>query len=573
MGRVCAHPKCWIEIPNDAPADKIYHDDNSCGRDARRIAANAVPMPRRKKRFWDGYRATRRVALVTPPYPGIPRRGLREGRYRGVLAALLLALAIVAGSAPSSADAYSNGRLPTSVLRGVFAPTAHTVLERDAAAAWNTMRQCAIPRGVDLYPGGPDSAYRPYGRQLYYRALYLSHRGNVAAIPGTSNHGWGNAVDDPAARAQAYIRKYGLGYRWSWYEGRRVGEAWHFTKVGRFGRPDPGTSVRYPILRRGSGGRCQSRFVKEAQRRLGVRADGELGRGTCRVIEKKLGKGCLIDSRRWQKIRARTRGISKPSELRTGDSVHPIAGIDVKGAQGQLNARFSEMGFPEYRVKVDGVFGKASRTAVCRYQRLRQVKATCKLDERTWALLREPAARVDWRALKLAVPSLTTAKAKQLGPQLGYGMVRHAITTRRRAAMYIAQTGHESGSFRYPRELWGPTAAQRSYAHRLGNRNASEGYRYRGGGWIQLTGRVNYIAAQKGLGVPLVSQPQLLNRPFYASLVAAWWWRGHGLNAIADTGSVAAATRRINGGLNGFADRQARYARASKVAARLVPKR
>jgi putative chitinase len=74
---------------------------------------------------------------------------------------------------------------------------------------------------------------------------------------------------------------------------------------------------------------------------------------------------------------------------------------------------------------------------------------------------------------------------------------------------------------------------------------------------IQVTGRANYTTAAAELNLPLVDQPELLEDPDNAALSAAWFWNTHGLNALADTGDFNTITRRINGGLNGLADRLA----------------
>lgn len=140
-------------------------------------------------------------------------------------------------------------------------------------------------------------------------------------------------------------------------------------------------------------------------------------------------------------------------------------------------------------------------------------------------------------------------------------MFERAIVSPRRAAMFIAQVGHESMGFVCTAEIWGPTAAQRGYEGRkdLGNTQPGDGSRFRGRGLIQITGRANYQAVSDALGVDFVATPSLLQQDGYAARSAAWWWATHGCNELTDTGSVEAVTRRINGGLNGLADRQRRY--------------
>ena len=148
-------------------------------------------------------------------------------------------------------------------------------------------------------------------------------------------------------------------------------------------------------------------------------------------------------------------------------------------------------------------------------------------------------------------------------------MVHYQIIGPKRVAAFIAQIGHESGQLKYVKEIWGPTAAQARYEGRkdLGNTVAGDGAKYRGRGLIQITGRANYMACGEGLGLDLIKQPELLEKPQHACMSAAWFWATRGLNTLADADQFDRITRRINGGQNGAADRQALYARALKVLA------
>ena len=154
-------------------------------------------------------------------------------------------------------------------------------------------------------------------------------------------------------------------------------------------------------------------------------------------------------------------------------------------------------------------------------------------------------------------------------PVLNTAKNRYQIVGPKRIAAFIAQIGHESGQLKYVKEIWGPTAAQVKYEGRkdLGNTIAGDGSKYRGRGLIQITGRANYMACGEGLGLDLIKQPELLETPQYACMSAAWFWATRGLNTLADAGQFGKITRRINGGQNGAADRQALYARALKVLA------
>ena len=154
-------------------------------------------------------------------------------------------------------------------------------------------------------------------------------------------------------------------------------------------------------------------------------------------------------------------------------------------------------------------------------------------------------------------------------PVLNTAMNRYQIVGSKRVAAFIAQIGHESGQLKYVKEIWGPTAAQMRYEGRadLGNNQPGDGSKYRGRGLIQITGRANYEACGEALGLDLIKQPELLEKPQHACMSAAWFWASRGLNTQADAGQFDKNTRRINGGQNGAADRQALYARALKVLA------
>jgi putative chitinase len=166
------------------------------------------------------------------------------------------------------------------------------------------------------------------------------------------------------------------------------------------------------------------------------------------------------------------------------------------------------------------------------------------------------------------LPSAGT-KAGVFAPVLNTAMQRYQIVGTKRVAAFIAQIGHESGQLRYVREIWGPTPAQARYEGRpdLGNNVAGDGFKYRGRGLIQVTGRANYAACGEALGVDLVNQTELLEQPQYACMSAAWFWVTNGLNSLADAGDFERITRRINGGVNGLAERKAFYAKALQVLA------
>lgn len=166
-------------------------------------------------------------------------------------------------------------------------------------------------------------------------------------------------------------------------------------------------------------------------------------------------------------------------------------------------------------------------------------------------------------------------------------MNAQGITDPKEQAMFMAQMDHESGGFksyeenlnysaRGLRKTFGkyykndadaqadarnPEAiANRVYGGRMGNTDAGDGYKYRGRGATQLTGKDNYKRAGAALGLDLVNNPDLAKDPANAAKIAAWYWKDRKLGDAGKAGDVEAATRKINGGTNGLADRQAKYA-------------
>src|SRR5262245_28028828 len=107
----------------------------------------------------------------------------------------------------------SNGKLPASQLKAI--PGGR--LKNDAAWSWLRLRAkiSRVTKGrVWICPTSSRTAYRTYAEQVYFWNLYQSGHGNLAARPGTSNHGWGIAVDVPTVEMAQLINKYGASYGW-----------------------------------------------------------------------------------------------------------------------------------------------------------------------------------------------------------------------------------------------------------------------------------------------------------------------------------------------------------------------
>ena len=165
------------------------------------------------------------------------------------------------------------------------------------------------------------------------------------------------------------------------------------------------------------------------------------------------------------------------------------------------------------------------------------------------------------------------------------------INTPLRASHFIAQLAHECGrfarmteSFAYKperaalifpskfatandaaellaKDKTGEAFAEHIYGNRksLGNTQAGDGYRYRGRGFIQLTGRANYKAMSDRIaikGVDLIVEPDRAAEPDIAARIAAAFWKMRDINAAADRDAVVAVTRIVNGGSHGLEERR-----------------
>lgn len=161
-------------------------------------------------------------------------------------------------------------------------------------------------------------------------------------------------------------------------------------------------------------------------------------------------------------------------------------------------------------------------------------------------------------------------------PYLNAAMEEFDINTNTRAEQFIAQMSHESGGFRYMREL----ASGRAYEGRtdLGNTHSGDGVKFRGRSPIQITGRKNYATCGAALGIDCVAHPELLEDPKDGWRAAGWFWtqgaclnlskraKAHciakygdwehiSLNKMADVMDFDGITLAINGGTNGYDDR------------------
>lgn len=200
--------------------------------------------------------------------------------------------------------------------------------------------------------------------------------------------------------------------------------------------------------------------------------------------------------------------------------------------------------------------------------------------------------------LKAIIPKNPYVKhwwAAMFGPQDEFGgnslLSEYDINTPKRIAAFLAQCAHESGGFMVLTEnlnyrpatlrklfpKYFPTdslaaeycakpnkqeaIANRIYANRMGNGDESsgDGYRFRGAGVLQLTGRSNHQAFADSLQMAINDVPQFLLTFEGAAQSACWFWETNGLNKWADAGDLVNLTKRINGGVIGLDDRKHHY--------------
>jgi putative chitinase len=179
-------------------------------------------------------------------------------------------------------------------------------------------------------------------------------------------------------------------------------------------------------------------------------------------------------------------------------------------------------------------------------------------------------------------------------PWLQKTFEKYSINNVNRQAAFIGQCQHESANFKALQEnlnysanglksVWGsrfPTdevankyarnpnmIANKVYANRMGNgdEESGEGWKYRGRGLIQCTGKDLYKTLSDALNINLIDDPDMLLEMPYASMSAGWFWNRKQLNLLADSKDYKEMTKRINGGFNGLDDRIAKINKALEV--------
>ena len=171
--------------------------------------------------------------------------------------------------------------------------------------------------------------------------------------------------------------------------------------------------------------------------------------------------------------------------------------------------------------------------------------------------------------LRAIMTHLTSAKAERYITPLNQAMGEFQINVRLRKAAFLAQVAHESGELAWFHEFASGMAYDLSRnprkARELGNVRPGDGPRYKGRGPIQLTGRSNYRACGRALGLDLEGNPEIAVEPRIAFRTAGWFWSTRHLNVLADQQNFRQITRRINGGYTHHAERVKFYERALRV--------
>lgn len=158
------------------------------------------------------------------------------------------------------------------------------------------------------------------------------------------------------------------------------------------------------------------------------------------------------------------------------------------------------------------------------------------------------------------------SKALELSIKYKSLLAKYEITTLLRLSHFFAQIAHESGDFKYLAELGGKSYFDKYEGREdLGNTQKGDGYKFKGRGYIQVTGRANYSEISKDLKIDFINNPELLEQEVNAMISALWFWNKRKLNQFADLDDIKTITKKINGGYNGLKERQEYLTQYKKI--------
>lgn len=220
-------------------------------------------------------------------------------------------------------------------------------------------------------------------------------------------------------------------------------------------------------------------------------------------------------------------------------------GDDVKKLQEKLG------------LKADGSFGPGTEKAVKEWQSKNGLTADGVIGDVSWSkLFGEVKPELKFTSGELKLENLKGHIPANVLAQIPDTASKFGITSNLRLAHFLAQCAHESGNFKWVVEF----ASGKAYEGRkdLGNTEVGDGVKFKGRGYIQLTGRANYSKFSKFCNEDCVSNPDLVSTKF-PMLSAAYFFDSGKLWSVCDLGStdeiVTKVTRRVNGGTNGLSER------------------
>lgn len=212
------------------------------------------------------------------------------------------------------------------------------------------------------------------------------------------------------------------------------------------------------------------------------------------------------------------------------------------------------------------------------------------------SLMLAPSAEAQPKPTSKSTSSATTASKTMSKPMLDHLMVLKADTPQQREQLFktmasnagikgvelsalLAQSSHETGRFKWLRELEDPKRFHRYEtvkAEELGNVKPGDGERYRGRGFLQITGRANYRWVGKMLGLDLESNPQIVEKPGIAAAASLIYWQERVKSNVKDFKNVEQVTKKINPNQKGLTNRKKefkKYSQPSKKTQKNTPKK